>query len=198
MALREINLIAPEILARIYRWRHLSLWAACLIFLLAIISGYYLYETRIVLATKGALTRLKETQTSRGLKIEEIKQVQKELDNLSQQQAVLESIRKNQSYSLILVSLADLMNEFTWLTQLTIDNEKDKDGSAGLLLTGSSFSNEELGAFLNRLSNESMCKSVVLKYSRESEKAQLTAGGGTAGSLIQFQIECHILKGALK
>lgn len=195
MALREINLMDPQTLLRIHRLRHLSLWSGCLLLVLSLIFGFYLYETRVVLAKKGALTRLKETQSMRGVKTEEIRRVQKELENLNQQQNVLESIKRDHSYSLILVKLSDIMNESTWLTQLNIETGKDGGGKAGLLLTGFSLSNEELGDFLNRLAHQSMCQSVVLKYSREMEKAPSGPGGGISGKLIQFQTECHISKG---
>lgn len=196
MALRDINLIAPDILAHRFTWRHLLLWSVCLLLCLALIFSYDIYQTQVVLAKKGAMSLLKDTQTQWGSKIEEIQRIQKELGNLSQQQTVLGTIKKSQAYSMILVKLADIMNEHTWLTQLAIETRvKEKENESYVQLTGFSFSNEELGDFLHRLASQPLFKRVILKYSREGDKKQSGPGTGEPERLIQFQIECDLKQG---
>lgn len=192
MALREINLIPTEILARRHSLRHLFFWAGCLLISLSLICGFYLYKTHFILAKKRALTTLKDTHKDLGTRIEEIKRIQEELEKVSQQQSVLETRTRNQPYSIVLLKLAGIMNKYTWLKQLAIDSGKDEKGEANLKLTGFSFSNEGLGNFLNQLTSEPMFKAVILKYANETEMAQSNQNAGKPVRLIQFQIECSI------
>jgi Tfp pilus assembly protein PilN len=192
MTLREVNLIPTEILARRRSLKHLWFWAGCLLISLSLICGFYLYKTHYILAKKRALTTLKDTHKNLDARIEEIKRIQEELEKVSQQQSVLETIVRDRPYSIVLLKLAEIMNEYTWLKQLTIDSGKDEKGDANLKLTGFSFSNEELGNFLNQLTSEPMFKAVILKYANETEMAQSNRNTGESVRLIEFQIECSI------
>jgi len=193
MALREINLIPNEILAQRHLLRHLFVWAGCLIISLSLIFGSYLYKTHVVLAKKRSLTSLKDTHSQLGARIEEIKRIKEEIERLAQQQSVLETVTRTQAYSQVLLKLADIMNENTWLTQLDIDGSKDANHDASLKLTGFSLYNEELGNFLSQLSAEPLFKAVLLKYAKETNI--LNQNPGESVKLIQFQIECNISRG---
>jgi Tfp pilus assembly protein PilN len=118
------------------------------------------------------------------------------IDRLSRQHTVLEAITIHQPYSRIFEKLADLMNEYTWLTQLSIESGKDSgkedDRDAYLKLNGFSFSNEELGNFLNQLSREPMFKAVVLKHALEIKKEQSKQYPRGLKKAIKFIIECNI------
>jgi Tfp pilus assembly protein PilN len=113
---------------------------------------------------------------------------------LDRQQDVFKTIKRNQPYSGVLFKLADIMNEDTWLTRLSVDSDMntDKEGTENLTLTGFSFSNEKLGNFMSRLSSETLFKEVVLKYAKETHAAQSDPDRETNESLIQFQIECKM------
>jgi len=193
MALREINLIPNEILAQRHLLRHLFFWAGCLIISLSLIFGSYLYKTHVVLAKKRSLTSLKDTHSQLGARIEEIKRIKEEIERLAQKQSVLETVTRTQAYSQVLLKLADIMNENTWLTQLDIDGSKDANHDASLKLTGFSLYNEELGNFLSQLSAEPLFKAVLLKYAKETNI--LNQNPGESVKLIQFQIECNISRG---
>ena len=193
MALREINLIPNEILAQRHLLRHLFVWAGCLIISLSLIFGSYLYKTHVVLAKKRSLTSLKDTHSQLGARIEEIKRIKEEIERLAQKQSVLETVTRTQAYSQVLLKLADIMNENTWLTQLDIDGSKDANHDASLKLTGFSLYNEELGNFLSQLSAEPLFKAVLLKYAKETNI--LNQNPGESVKLIQFQIECNISRG---
>ena len=75
------------------------IWVGCLMVSLALILGVYLYQARLVAAEKSALAELKKIDANLGEKIEEIKNVQEELENLSQQQAAIETKTRNLSYA---------------------------------------------------------------------------------------------------
>lgn len=194
MALREINLIPADILSSRYLLRHLFFWAGCLTLSLSLICGLFLYQTHFVINKKRSMKDLKNIATRMGIRSEEINRIQVELEKQDQQQGVLKTIKRTQPYSKVLFKLADIMNEDTWLTRLAIDSaiNKDKDDNESLELAGFSFSNEKLGNFLSRLSGEALFKDVLLKYAKETRKAQPDLDREANASLIQFQIECKM------
>ncbi|MBW2144723.1 MAG: PilN domain-containing protein [Deltaproteobacteria bacterium] len=196
MALREINLIPGDILDRRYLLRHLGFWAGCMVISLSLVFGFYFYQAKVALAKERPMTTLEDMHMNLGTRIEEIKGVQDELERLDQQQSVLKTITRNQSYSRVLHTLADIMNEDTWLRRLTIDqgkgHDEDEENVTRLKLTGLSFSNEELGNFVNRLSAEPMFKRVILKFARETITALSRQNADESMRVVEFQIECHI------
>jgi len=199
MALREVSLIPADILKRRFIRRHLSFWAVCLVICLTLIGGFYIYQTRTVLAKNPALSALKDVHTGLGSTIEEIKWIQTELEGLEERQLVLETIIKRQSYSAVLLNLSELMNQSTWLTQLTIKNvqmEEEKGSRPILTLTGMSFSNDALGDFINKLSNEPLFTTVILNYARETVTSLSEDRGPVVPiKAIQFQITCDVSPG---
>jgi Tfp pilus assembly protein PilN len=86
------------------------------------------------------------------------------------------------------------MNKATWLSQLAIESGLDEQTQTSLRLTGFSFSAEELGNFLNQLSNEAMFKNVVLERLTEAETSGLYKNRQQSIRLIQFQIACRVPK----
>jgi Tfp pilus assembly protein PilN len=196
MALRDINLVPAPQLEKRRRIRHLLLWSGCLIGALMLIFCLYLLQVYTIQIQKRSLTQMGEVPLSLNSKVENIRRLQADQEKLNQQKAVMDTImKKNQSYSLVLFKLSHIMNKNTWLSHLTIDGSKEKESEARLLLTGFSLSNENLGDFLNRLSQDTMFKTVVLKYANEGEKENTTPQMKRPANLIQFQIECSLSKG---
>jgi Tfp pilus assembly protein PilN len=194
MALRETNLIPPEILARREFLRHLFFWTTCMAICLSLIWGFYFSQMYVLHAKRRTLAELKQKHENLGSKINEIRRIQAELERMRQEQAGLENITLGAPYSLIVAKLADLMNEATWLSQLTIDSGHEEQSSIRLRLTGFSFSADELGNFLKQLTNEPMFKDVVLQQARESANSQFSRWSGKTVRLMQFNIECKISK----
>lgn len=194
MALREINLIPDEIQARRDLLRHLCFWTGCLVISLTLIWSFHFYQASVLQAKERKVAKLKARHKHLGAKIDEIKRMQGELNRLKQQQASLETVARSEPYSRVFAKLADIMNKHTWLTQLTIDSGKDKEAEASLKLTGFSFSNDELGNFLNRLSSEAMFKTVVLQHAKEYEMSPSNRNVRKPVRLIQFHIELNISK----
>jgi Tfp pilus assembly protein PilN len=193
MALREINLIPADILTRRLLQRHISFWTGCLVISLVLIFGFFFYQKHVVLAEKSAFGTLQDTHTHLGLRIQEIKRIQEELEKLDQQQSVLRTIIRGPICSQVLWKLDNIMNESTWLTLLTTDDNRKTERGASLKLSGFSFSNEELGNFLNRLTGESMFGAVVLKYAQETMLTQPDRNAGEAVKAVKFEIECELL-----
>jgi Tfp pilus assembly protein PilN len=194
MALREINFIPIELVARRSLLRHLFFWTGCMVISLSLIWGFYFYHEHTLQAKRRTVTTLKQRHANLGTKIDEIKQIRQEVERLRQKQAGLETITRNEPYSQIFAKLADIMNEDTWLSQLAIDSgfQVEAEVETGLRLTGYSLSAEELGNFLTQLTNESMFKNVVLQRATESETSGLYKNMRQPIRLIQFQIVCSV------
>jgi Tfp pilus assembly protein PilN len=195
MALRDINLIPSDMLYQKQLVRHVYFWAGCLAMSLTVVFGIFLYQRHAIMAEKNTLTKLKAEHQQLAAKIEEIKQIQEELQKLAEKQAVLNDIAGNQAYSQVLLKLAEIMNEHTWLKQLAIERDKEtedrEDERIKLKLTGFSHSNEDLGDFLIRLSSQPLFKGVVLNYAKEATQRHVK-DRTMAASLIEFQIDCHV------
>ena len=194
MALRETNLIPPKVLVRREFLRHLVFWAGCLVISLSLIWSFYVYQIHVLQGKKRTLAELKQKHQDLGSKINEIRLVQAELDRMRQEQAGLENITLGAPYSQILAKLADMMNEATWLSQLTIDSGREEESSIRLRLSGFSFSADQLGNFLQQLTSEPMFKDVLLQNARESVNSQFSRGSDKTVRLMQFNIECKISK----
>ncbi|MEJ2363866.1 MAG: PilN domain-containing protein [Deltaproteobacteria bacterium] len=194
MALRETNLIPPEILARREVLRHLFFWTACLVLSLSLIGTFYFCQIFVLQTKKRTLVQLKQKYQNLGSKINEIRQIQQELDRMRQEQAGLENITLGAPYSQIFAKLTDIMNEATWLSQLTIDSGREEEPSIRLRLRGFSYSADELGNFLKQLTNAPLFKDVVLQQARENVNSQFSTGSGKTVRLMEFNIECKISK----
>ena len=192
MAIREINLIDPGTLVRRHMLQHLMFWVGGLIVALAMIGGFYLFQSHAVFAKKSKRGSLQQMRTDLKLKIEEINRLQAAVKNLRNQQNALGAVIPKQPFYRILAKLADIMNEYTWITQLALDIGPGHDSGSMLKLTGLSRSNEDLGDFMNRMANESMFNGVVLKLAKEGTGAQSIQNIGEAVQQIQFKIECSI------
>ncbi|MGD8264137.1 MAG: PilN domain-containing protein [Desulfobacterales bacterium] len=192
MALRDVNLIPPHIQTRMILNRHLAFWIGCLMISLSLILSFYLYQKHIVLAKKSAFGNLKDTHTNLGLKIKEIKRIQEEVEKLDQQQAVLNTIARGPVCWRIIQKISEIINESTWLRELTTGSGSEKDTRANLKLSGFSSSNEELGDFLIKLSSETMIKGVLLKFARETIFDRASRDRGDQTKVIEFEIECEL------
>lgn len=147
MALREINLIPAGVLQRRGVVRHVCFWGACLFVCLSMIFGFLLYQTRVIRAQQSALHSLDEVQKHLGERLSKIERIRTELQRLDQQRVVLENITRNRSYCQVVWKLAEVFNDETWLTRLTIDRNQEENRTIRLGLTGLSFSNATLGNF---------------------------------------------------
>jgi len=193
MALREINLVDPDLLYRRYLMRHLALWGGFLILVLVLIFGFYYYQTRVARSKAGPITNLEELQKHLGARISEIKQVQDELSKLDKQQAAIGVITKNQPYSEILLRLAKIIKPHAWLTQLAMKTDPKSDVlSVDLVLMGYSFTNDELGSFITKLNRDKMFKAVRLKFAREGEVKRKVEEKDESYKVVQFQIDCNV------
>jgi len=184
MAIREINLVDPGVLFSRYLRRHLTFWAICLMVAFILIGGFYLFQFHAVSTGKSSRGALKQLYSDLKFKIDEIQRLQAELESLRRRQSTLEAVIKKQPFYQVLGKLAAIINESTWITQLALKVGAEGEHDTYLKITGASGSNNDLGNFISRLSNEPMFKAVELQYAREGETAQT--------GQIQFQINCNI------
>lgn len=192
MALRDINLIPADILTSRLKKRHLCFWAGCLLISFGLIFGFFLFQKHTLEDQKSKFGNLEHTHNHLGLKIKEIGRIQQELEKLDQQQTVLREIIRGPICYQVLWKLSDIINENTWLTSLSTDNNRHSEKNASMKLNGYSLSNEELGNFISQLSMDSIFNNIRLKYAQESEILQTNRKNGDSIRVIQFEIECNI------
>jgi Tfp pilus assembly protein PilN len=193
MALRDINLIPVETLHRRYVARHISVWAGGLVFLLGVIFGFYQYQVRTVLPRQRPVTTLEDMHLKLGTTMEEIKVTQTEIERLSHQEAFIKKLSTTQPFSRLLNRLSTIMNAQTWLTELTVDTDTESEQKVLVMkLSGFSLSNDELGNFLTRLSEDRLFENVVLKYAKENRIAGLSEKRKSPLKVIRFQIDLNI------
>ena len=194
MALREVNLIPAEILHLRYTVRHILMWTGGLIFFLGLVFGFYLYQVHRVIPRQRPLTTLEDMHLQLGATMEEISVTKKEIERLSHQEAFIKKLSKTQPFSRLLHRLSVIMNAQTWLTRLMVDTTaEDKEKVLEMKLYGFSLSNEDLGEFLTRLSEDRLFEDVILKYARENEIKDLFKERKSAVNVIQFQINLNIV-----
>jgi Tfp pilus assembly protein PilN len=194
MALREVNLVPPDMLFRRQLGRHLSVWAACLLLCLSGIVGGYSLDSRLILAKKRSLMNLADVDTNLGARIRQINELQGELEKLHEKQTALRAITRNQPYSSVLLRLADIMNENTWLTDLAIDDTRESEDTTTVEFTGFSLSNDDLGGFLSRLAGTVVFQDVVLNFANETRDPRTKGKEGDQGKLIHFKVTCNLLR----
>ncbi len=192
MAIRDINLVDPGTLVRRHILRHLMFWGGGLIVALAMIGGFYLFQSHAVLAKKSKRGSLQQMHADLESKIEKINRRQAAVNNLRNQQNALGAVIPQQPFYRILAKLSAIMNEYTWITKLAMDIGPGRDSGSMLKLTGLSRSNEDLGDFMNRLSNEPIFNGVVLQLAKEGARAQSIRNTGEAMQQVQFRIQCSI------
>ena len=195
MALREINLVPSNILARRQLLRHLSFWAGCLVILLAPIFGFYVYRAGATLAQKRSFTNSIDINKQLSQKISTVKRIQEELELLNKQQVDLQAVVGHSDYSKILFKLADTVNGNTWLKSLQIDSGNNPKDPAKLQVSGYATTNEALGNFLNRLGSNPLFDNVVLKHATETLMKKSDANAENLAKGVEFEIVCQILRG---
>ena len=195
MAIREINLVPPEVLSRRYMVRHLGLWAGCLFLSMLLVIGFYIQQAGKRPPIEGDEAALDRVATTLGLRIGEIKERQAELNTIAREQTILDVVGRRQSYSRILQELSLVLNKQVWFRRLSAVPGPPGSDAVSLQITGLSASNDALGEFLNQLSFDPSFSDVVLKYSREGNIGGSTQDRGEPRRGIQFLIECNAVSG---
>jgi len=193
MALREINLVDPDLQVRRYMHRHLVLWAGGLILIQAVIFGIFLYQDRIVLPQKRALPQLNHVQANLRTRIQAITQAQKELEQLKDRHAMITTLTGSHPYTMILSRLIDSMGSAIWLTELELRSGSDQSHPQ-MKIVGFTAANEELGDFLDHLAAEPMFETVILKYAGTAQNSASHIKGANE-TPIQFEIEWGVSGG---
>jgi len=192
MALRDISLVPPDIVEQRYVLRHLLFWAGILFISLLAIGSLYSYQNFIALPKTRTAAKLLSTHAHLKKTVDEIKLIQDELSAIKDKQSVLNEVTSNTQYSTLLWCLSDIINKNTWLSKLAV--AKDEDGVVTMILTGFSYSNDELGDFLAALAREPVIGSAVLNYSKETTMAKSNLHVDLSTRLVQFQISCFVAR----
>jgi len=192
VALRDVNLVPDDFLFRQSLSRHLSLWVMLLILSIASIFGFRLYQTNIGYSEKPPIESMRNTPEQLGFKIEEIKRLHDELVRLDRQKSGLENVTRNPDYSRVLLKLVEIMSNHTWVTQLTIENNKETKTESHMSLRGYAKNSAELGDFIKNLTENPLFHDVFLNHANEAMLKEFEHQENDSSGLIEFQLECGI------
>ncbi|MBT7261137.1 MAG: hypothetical protein HN888_08475 [Desulfobacula sp.] len=206
MALRPINMIPGNILARTALYRHLWFWGKGLVFILLLFVMFYLVQT-----SKFTLQQ-KAQYSDASIKVKvanKIDKTQKDADNINAliqdlklKSGLLATLTNQQQYYDILAVFAQSFNDATWIDNLFIQKgvnkdkgeDKDKD-SSNLMVDGFSLTHNTLGTFLESLSANNRIQDVVLVYAKKLEEVSFDKD---LSIVIKFKLTCSIIKGSSK
>jgi len=200
MALRQINMIPANILARTDLARHLWFWGKGLVFILLLFVMFYLAQaSRFALQQKAQHSDASMKVMVANKKDQALKKadgINVQMQDLNLKSGVLATLTNQQLYYDILAVFANTFNDATWIDHLSIQrgNEKDTDRS-NLMVDGFSQTHNTLGAFLESLSGNNRIQDVVLVYAKKQEQKSPDLD---VSSLIEFKLTCSIIKGPLK
>ncbi|MBT6339395.1 MAG: hypothetical protein HOJ48_08890 [Desulfobacula sp.] len=206
MALRPINMIPGNILARTALYRHLWFWGKGLVFILLLFVMFYLVQTsKFTLQQKAQYS-----DASIMVKVaNKIDKIQKDADNINAliqdlklKSGLLATLTNQQQYYDILAVFAQSFNDATWIDNLFIQKgvnkdkgeDKDKD-SSNLMVDGFSLTHNTLGTFLESLSANNRIQDVVLVYAKKLEEVSFDKD---LSIVIKFKLTCSIIKGSSK
>jgi Tfp pilus assembly protein PilN len=162
---------------------------------MSLVLVLHLWQKRTIVAEQTTLLQLEKEHRQLSVKVEEIKNLEQELEKLTQRQALLTKVAGNHSHAVLLMKLAQIMNGHTWLTELKVEDKKEDDekvSEVDIRLKGFSYSNEDLGNFVIQLSADHLFKGVVLDHAKEASSRKPMHGMTLPDSLIQFQIDCQV------
>jgi len=206
MALRPINMIPGNILARTALYRHLWFWGKGLVFILLLFVMFYLVQT-----SKFTLQQ-KAQYSDASIKVNvanKIDKTQKDADNINAliqdlklKSGLLATLTSQQQYYDILAVFAQSFNDATWIDNLDIQKgeKKDKDKNkemdrSNLMVDGFSLTHNTLGTFLESLSTNHRIQDVVLVYAKKLEEVSVDKD---LSIVIKFKLTCSIIKGSSK
>jgi len=195
MAIKEINMIPPEILAAGLTIRHLRLWFKVLILVLLIFTAVYLVQYQWLLKLENHQFAKSSSDKEIPLKIAELSQAQEEMDaklkDLLIKNKMLVAMAEGQVFYEILALLSNAFDESTWIDQLSIHRIEQTNISI-ITLNGFSLSHNTLGIFLKRLSSVPQINDVVLINAKKNEDT-LDKGFVFSGT-IGFKLSCSVAK----
>ena len=172
-------------------FRHLWLWALGLVLVSTLISGYYFYQTFVVLPQERPATTVADMQKHLGVTIDEISSTEQQIERLNLQEEFLKRFTRNQPFSMLLFEMSQAINQKTWLTRFDIDSIRETENrvARNFRLYGYSYSNDDLGDFLTRLSTQKLFQDVVLRFAQETQIVTWEGEGKDRVKVIQFQID---------
>jgi len=201
MAVRQINLIPANILARTAFTRHLWFWGKGLIFILLLFVILYLVQASRFALQQKALNSESSSKIQVLNKIGHAKgeadDINSQMQDLALKSGLLASLTNQQLYYDILAVFAESFNGDTWINHLTIQRgtEKDTDRS-NLMVDGFSLTHNTLGIFLESLAGNKRIDDVVLVYAKKKQGQE--GLDPDLSNVVQFKLTCSIIKGSSK
>ena len=196
MALRQINMIPGNILARTELIRHLWFWGKGLICIVLILVILFLVQTQWLSKQRNSYHSDASTKILLPEKIDQTlraaDKINLQMQDLELKSGMLATLTKHQFFYDILAVLADSFNDGTWIDHLLIQRGKDKDTDmSSISVQGFSMTHNSLGAFLESLSDIERVKDVVLVYAKSQDQNSQDQDSSNA---VEFKLTCSIVK----
>lgn len=193
MALRQINMIPPDVLAKTVLFRHLWFWSKGFICVCLVFIAFYLGQTLFFLQQQKAhhSDAYMNTRTAGQIDtaLQDIAKLKAQMQDLTLKTGLLAAMANRQSYHDILAVLADSFNDETCLDHLSVQRGSDMQTDKALVMVeGFSMAHNALGHFLASLSGSPRVQDVVLIDSKKNEPSQ------DQPFAIRFKLSCTIVK----
>ncbi|MCF7939838.1 MAG: PilN domain-containing protein [Desulfohalobiaceae bacterium] len=190
MALKDINLIPEDILARRKILRSIRLWSKVLAGLVLVISLYCGIQIKAIQEIKPDENRVAQTRNELLSLVDRIESSQKEYNRLLQERDKLLVPFDRTSASVPLQIIADNLNARTWLRQVEIlsdPGQDNRDWSGRIDIRGEALSHADITGFLQVLQGNALFRDMELKYAQKEDSGRTM--NGRLLPLIRFQIQ---------
>lgn len=188
---RDINLLPVEYREK-EKYNLLRLFTTIFIILLFAASGYlYYYMENEIYTRENEVRNLKTQLASIEKVIKEVKDLEKEREELAQRVNIIESLIKNQSrLTRVLGDLSGTILPEVWLNNLSIDANQTFNFSAN------TFNNYLIAQYMNTLKDHERFDAIELQYIRkqstkipEQERSIDTVNFQLSGIFVPYRID---------
>jgi len=203
MALRQINIIPSDIIAKNILARHSWFWTKGFICISVLFLIFYLGQSYWLAGQQTShplnTPMSKEISGKINQTLQDAEKIKIEMQNLNLKTRLFSGLSNRQYYFDILAVLADSFNDATWINNLTIQkyNKKESDSSS-IMINGISMAHNTLAAFLESLSSIPIMQDVSLVFAKNIDQKSSTSSDLDLSNAVQFQVSCSILKAQLK
>ncbi|WP_300462045.1 PilN domain-containing protein [Desulfobacula sp.] len=191
MALIDINMMPWDVLEKTTRFRHIRFWAKCLMLVIFFLGiSYGVLHQWMAVQKKQGPSQVSAGRDPVASKMMTIRQLQDQIQAIQEKNRSLSALVRGQLFFDIMGTFSSCLNDETWITALSIQQDPEKSDTARLECEGTSWNHHSLGLFLNRLSQTPRIRQVVLGNAHNTDgtlPAAATAGAEFPGA-VRFKI----------
>lgn len=185
MALRDINLVPEPFLLKRLLLRHAVIWGVVYSIAAAILVASYVHYMSSAMPKRTAAISEEQARRQLARIITEINIKNEEIERL----AFVRHVSIAFGTSEIMGRLAEIMDAKTWLTKISLHDNKDE--TYRIVIAGLSYSNARLGSTIRSLTADPYFEDVVLRDTVEVKSNREISG--TSERIVQFTVEARVV-----